>query len=45
MREFVVAVLWICPLSVLVYLSGIDVRQLVSSIPEYLRHLVSIFFS
>ncbi|MGZ2744357.1 hypothetical protein [Burkholderia stagnalis] len=45
MREFVVAALWIGPLSVLLYLSDVDVRHVVSEIPDVLRSLVAMFFS
>lgn len=45
MREFVVAALWIGPLSVLLYLSDVDVRHVVSEIPDLLRNLVAMFFS
>ncbi|MDY7800912.1 hypothetical protein [Burkholderia stagnalis] len=45
MREFVVAALWIGPLSVLLYLSDVDVRHVVSEIPDLLRSLVAMFFS
>ncbi|WP_167389797.1 hypothetical protein [Burkholderia ubonensis] len=45
MRDFVVAVLWLGPLSVLLYLSDVDIRQVVTQIPDYLRHLVAMFFS
>ncbi|WP_185633532.1 hypothetical protein [Burkholderia stagnalis] len=45
MREFVVAALWIGPLSVLLYLSDVDVRNVVSEIPDLLRSLVAMFFS
>lgn len=45
MREFVVAALWIGPLSVLLYLSDVDVRHVVSGIPDLLRSLVTTFFN
>ncbi|WP_167361366.1 hypothetical protein [Burkholderia stagnalis] len=45
MREFVVAALWIGPLSVLLCLSDVDVRHVVSEIPDLLRSLVAMFFS
>ncbi|WP_260429507.1 hypothetical protein [Burkholderia stagnalis] len=40
-----VAALWIGPLSVLLYLSDVDVRHVVSEIPDLLRSLVAMFFS
>lgn len=45
MREFVVAALWIGPLSVLLYLSDVDVRHVLSEIPDVLRSLAVMFFS
>ncbi|MGU7775559.1 hypothetical protein ACV229_36020 [Burkholderia sp. MR1-5-21] len=44
MREFVVAVLWVGPLSVLLYMADVDIRHVLLEIPDYLRHLIMMFF-
>ncbi|MGU7779625.1 hypothetical protein [Burkholderia sp. PU8-34] len=45
MRELVVALLWLGPLSVLLYVSGVDLRYVVQEIPDLLRHLMMMFLS
>jgi hypothetical protein len=45
MKQYVVALLWICPLTLLFYLSDVDLRHIVMEIPGYFRHLVETFFS
>lgn len=45
MREMVVALLWLAPLSVLLYVSGVDVRHVVQEVPELVRHLMMMFVS
>ncbi|WP_277398543.1 hypothetical protein [Burkholderia sp. Ac-20353] len=41
----VVALLWLAPLSVLLYVSGVDVRHVVQEVPELVRHLMMMFVS
>ncbi|KDB05966.1 hypothetical protein LIG30_4526 [Burkholderia sp. lig30] len=45
MREVVVAALWLCPLTLLLYRSGMDVQHILTEIPDYLRNLIYLFFN
>ena len=45
MRGFVGACLWLCPLALVLYMSDVDIRNLLAEIPGLLRHLVTVFFS